>query len=204
MGEFVAMMAALMATGALAIDAMLPALPAIGDSLGIADENKRQLVISAYLLGFGVAQLFYGPIADRFGRKAILVASLLFYSLFAIAAGMAESFAGMLAARALMGAAASGGRTLVMSVVRDRFHGNAMAKVMSLVTIVFMLVPVLAPSFGQLVLLFASWRWIFYSLGIYAVIVLGWLALRFAGDAARGASPVFVLGEPRRMRRARR
>ena len=178
MAEFVAMMAALMATGALAIDAMLPALPAIGESLRIHDENSRQLVVSAYLLGFGVAQLFYGPLADRLGRKAILIISLGFYCVFAVAAGLSTSFAGMLAARAAMGAAASGGRTLVMSVVRDRFHGNAMARVMSLVSIVFMLVPVIAPSFGQLVLLFGNWRVIFFVLAGYSLLILTWLTLR--------------------------
>jgi MFS transporter, DHA1 family, multidrug resistance protein len=178
MREFVAMMAALMAANALAIDAMLPALPAIGEALGVADENSRQLVISAYLIGFGLAQLVYGPISDRLGRKTILAVSLGLYGLFALASGLAPSFGWLLAARAAQGAAAAGTRTLVVSIVRDRFSGSAMARAMSLVFIVFMIVPVLAPAFGQGVLLVASWRFIFIGLGLYGLAVLLWASLR--------------------------
>jgi DHA1 family bicyclomycin/chloramphenicol resistance-like MFS transporter len=178
MREFVALMAALMASNALAIDAMLPALPAIGESLDVKTENRRQLVISFYLFGFGAAQLFYGPLADRLGRRMILIISLGFYALFAIACGLAGSFSWLLAARALHGAAAAGTRTLVVSVVRDRFEGSTMARVMSLVFIVFMIIPVLAPAFGQAVLLVASWRFIFIGLGVYALAVLVWALVR--------------------------
>jgi MFS transporter, DHA1 family, multidrug resistance protein len=178
MREFVAMMAALMAANALAIDAMLPALPAIGEALGVLDDNRRQLVISAYLIGFGLAQLVYGPISDRLGRKTILVVSLGLYGLFALASGLATSFEALLAARAAQGAAAAGTRTLVVSIVRDRFSGSAMARVMSLVFIVFMIVPVLAPAFGQAVLAVAEWRAIFIGLGLYGLAVLAWAMLR--------------------------
>ena len=178
MREFVALMAALMASNALAIDAMLPALAAIGEDLGVGDENRRQLVISFYLIGFGAAQLVYGPLADRLGRRMILIISLGFYALFALACGLAGSFGWLLAARALQGAAAAGTRTLVVSVVRDRFEGSTMARVMSLVFIVFMIVPVLAPAFGQAVLLVASWRFIFIGLGVYGLAVLVWALIR--------------------------
>ena len=176
--EFVAMMAALMAVNALAIDAMLPALPSIGEALGVAEDNKRQLVITAYLLGFGMAQLLYGPISDRVGRKTILLVSLTFYGLTAIASGLATSFDALLVARALQGVSAAGTRVLVVSIVRDRYHGAAMARLMSLVFIVFMIVPVLAPAFGQAVLAVASWRFIFIGLGVYCVTVLLWAMLR--------------------------
>lgn len=178
MREFVALMAALMATNALAIDAMLPALPAIGAALDVAEENRRQLIITAYLLGFGGAQLFYGPLSDRLGRKAILTISLGFYAFFALLSGIAASFELLLGARVLQGMAAAGTRVLVVSIVRDRFHGAAMARVMSLVFIVFMIVPVLAPAFGQVVLLVAPWRFIFIGLGVYAAAVLVWALLR--------------------------
>ena len=178
MREFVAMMAALMASNAVSIDAMLPALPAIGETLGVADENRRQLVITFYLLGFGAAQLIYGPLADRFGRKPVLAASLACYAGFALLAGLAASFPLLLAARALQGAAASGTRVLVVSIIRDRFHGAAMARTMSFTFIVFMIVPVLAPTFGQAVLLAAGWRWIFLLLAVYGLAVLTWSALR--------------------------
>jgi DHA1 family bicyclomycin/chloramphenicol resistance-like MFS transporter len=178
MSEFVALMAALMASNALAIDAMLPALAAIGEDLGVEAENRRQLVISFYMIGFGAAQLIYGPLADRLGRRMILIISLGFYTLCAIACGLAGSFGWLLVARVLQGAAAAGTRTLVVSVVRDRFEGSTMARVMSLVFIVFMIIPVLAPAFGQAVLLFASWRFIFIGLGLYGLAVLAWALIR--------------------------
>ena len=196
MAEFVALMAALMAVNALAIDAMLPALPAIGDALAVAEENNRQLVISFYLFGFGAAQLIYGPISDRIGRKTILAVSLGFYALFGLVSGLASSFPLLLAARAAQGAAAAGTRTLVISIVRDRFAGAAMARVMSLVFIVFMIVPVLAPAFGQGVLLFASWRFIFIGLGLYGVAVLVWALLRLPethpAEKRRSLTPAMV------------
>ena len=176
--EFVALMAALMASNALAIDAMLPALPAIGDALSVSEDNRRQLVISFYLFGFGVAQLGYGPLSDRFGRKGLLIASLILYALFAILSGLAGSFTLLLAARAMQGVAAAGTRVLVMAIVRDRYHGSGMARIMSLVMIIFMIVPILAPAFGQGVLLLASWRHIFIGLGVYAAVLILWTALR--------------------------
>jgi DHA1 family bicyclomycin/chloramphenicol resistance-like MFS transporter len=120
LGEFIALMAALMASNALAIDAMLPALPAIGEALDVAEENRRQLVITAYLLGFGVAQLIWGPLSDRFGRKGLLAVSLSLYGVFAIVAGLASSFALLIGARAMQGAAAAATRVLVVAGVRDR------------------------------------------------------------------------------------
>ena len=176
--EFVALMAALMASNALAIDSMLPALPAIGDALGVAEENRRQLVITAYLLGFGVAQIAYGPLADRFGRKGLIVASMLLYAVFSAAAGLAGSFTLLLAARLLQGIAAAATRVLVVAVVRDRYQGPAMARIMSITMIVFMIVPVLAPTFGQGVLAFATWRHIFIVLAAYGGVLALWTLLR--------------------------
>jgi DHA1 family bicyclomycin/chloramphenicol resistance-like MFS transporter len=177
-GEFIALMAALMASNALAIDAMLPALPAIGEALGVGEENRRQLVITFYLLGFGVAQLGYGPLSDRFGRKGLLVGGLVFYGVFATAAGLAGSFTLLLAARAMQGVAAAATRVLVVSIVRDRYHGPAMARVMSLTMIVFMIVPILAPFFGQAVLAVSTWRHIFIGLGVYGAALAVWTLLR--------------------------
>ena len=176
--EFVVLMAALMAANALAIDAMLPALPAIGAALDVPEENRRQLVITAYLLGFGAAQIGYGPLADRFGRKRLLLASMLLYALFGALAGIAGSFALLLTARGLQGVAAAGTRVLVVAIVRDRFHGPAMAQILSLVMIVFMVVPVLAPAFGQGVLAIASWRHIFIALAAYGLILALWSGMR--------------------------
>ena len=176
--EFIALMAALMASNALAIDAMLPALPAIGDALGVAEDNRRQLVITAYLLGFGAAQLLWGPLADRFGRKRLLAGALILYGGFGLIAGMAASFTLLLAARTLQGVAAAASRVLVVAIVRDRYQGPAMARVMSLVMIVFMIVPVLAPAFGQGVLAIGTWRHIFIGLGVYGAMLAVWLLMR--------------------------
>ena len=178
MREFVALMAALMASNALAIDSMLPALPAIGDSLGVGEENRRQLVITSYLLGFGVAQLIYGPLSDRYGRKGLLVISLAFYGVFALLAGIASSFTLLLAARGMQGVAAAATRVLVVAVIRDRYQGSGMARIMSIVMIVFMIVPVLAPTFGQGVLAIATWRHIFIVLGVYGAVLALWILVR--------------------------
>jgi len=176
--EFVVLMAGLMALNALAIDAMVPALPAIGEALGAASDNQRQLVIAMYMLGFGTTQLVYGPLADRYGRRPVLVVSLVLYIACAIACAMAASFALLLAARAAQGAAAASTRVLVVSIIRDRFEGSAMARLMSLVFLVFLLIPMLAPVFGQLTLLVAPWRWIFLGLAIFAAAMLAWALIR--------------------------
>ena len=194
--EFVVLMAALMASNALAIDAMLPALPAIGEALAVDEENRRQLVITFYLLGFGGAQIVYGPLSDRFGRKGLLVGSMVLFALFSTLAGIAASFNLLLAARALQGIAAAGTRVLVVAIIRDRFHGSAMAQTMSLVMIVFIIIPVLAPSIGQLVLFLADWRHIFVGLAGYGIMLAVWSALRVPEtlheDARRALSVVSI------------
>ncbi|MGA9580604.1 MAG: multidrug effflux MFS transporter [Allosphingosinicella sp.] len=176
--EFVVLIAGLMSLNALAIDAMVPALPAIGEALNVADENSRQLVVSLYVLGFGFTQILYGPLSDRFGRKPVLIASLILYVGFALACWAAPSFTLLLAARMAQGGAAASTRVLVVSIVRDRFEGPQMARIMSLVFLVFLLVPMLAPLFGQLTLLVASWRAIFFGLALGGAIMLAWTVIR--------------------------
>ncbi len=172
------MLAGLMALNAFAIDAMIPALPAIGADLGVAEENRRQLVVIAYFFGFGSTQLIWGPLADRFGRKPILAAGILLYTLFGLLCGIAASFALLIASRVAMGASAAVTRVLVVAMVRDLFDGEAMARIMSLVFMVFMVVPVLAPSVGQAILLVAPWRAIFLVLAAYGLALLVWSWLR--------------------------
>jgi DHA1 family bicyclomycin/chloramphenicol resistance-like MFS transporter len=176
--QFVALIAALMAVNALAIDSMLPALPAIGRSLGIEDENQRQWIVTAYLLGFGAAQIVYGPLADRFGRKPVLLGGIAAYVAFSALAAFSTSFAMLLLARALMGVGAAATRVLAVSVVRDCYSGRDMARVMSLAFIVFLAVPILAPSIGQIIMLFGPWRWVFGGLGVFGAAVMAWTALR--------------------------
>ena len=176
--EFVALVAALMALGALGIDSMLPALPAIGDALGVGGENARQFVVTAFLLGFGVAQLVHGPLADRFGRRTLLIWALIAYAVANVAAALAGSFALLLVARVIGGAAIAATRVACVALVRDCYHGSAMARVMSITFIVFMIVPVLAPAFGQMVLLAGDWRLIFWTIAGVALAVLAWFAWR--------------------------
>ena len=176
--EMTALLAGLMALNAFAIDAMIPALPAIGRSLNVTQENHRQLVVVAYMMGFGSTQLLWGPLADRFGRKPILAAGVALYAAFAILCAIAGSFPLLIAGRVAMGASAAVTRVLVIAMVRDLFEAEAMARVMSLVFMVFMLVPVLAPSIGQAILLVAPWRAIFVLLAVYATVMLAWSHLR--------------------------
>ena len=176
--EFVLLIAAMMALGALGIDSMLPNLPAIGEALGVADENRRQLIITVYLLGFGVAQVVYGPIADRFGRRMVLFVGLAIYVAFSLIAALSRSFEVLLVARVLQGIGAAATRAIPVSIVRDRFSGRDMARVMSLSSMVFMAAPILAPTLGQAVLVLASWPWLFGLLAAFGASVLGWAAFR--------------------------
>jgi DHA1 family bicyclomycin/chloramphenicol resistance-like MFS transporter len=176
--EFVCLIAMFMALNALAIDSMLPALPNIGAALGVASENSRQWVITAYLLGFGGAQIIYGPLADRFGRKPVLMAGLIIYVVFAIACAFAPTFGLLIAARVATGIGAAATRVLAVSIVRDRFSGRTMARVMSLSFLVFLGVPILAPTVGQLILTVAPWPWVFGVLAVFGAVVLTWAAIR--------------------------
>ena len=139
-------------------DAMIPALPDIGAHLGVAEDNRRQLIIVVYMLGFGFGQLLWGPLADRFGRKPVLALGIGLYVIFGLVCAAAPTFDLLVAGRMLQGAAAAATRVLVVAMVRDLFQGEAMARVMSLVFMVFMLVPVLAPSIGQAILLAGPWQ----------------------------------------------
>jgi MFS transporter, DHA1 family, multidrug resistance protein len=178
-GEFVALIASMMALTALGIDSMLPALPAIGDSLGVTEPNHRQFVITAFLFGFAIAQLVYGPLSDRFGRRPVLGIALFSYGLTCALAAVSKSFELLLVSRFLMGTAAAGARVVTVALVRDCFAGRAMARVMSLAFIVFMAAPIFAPAFGQGILSAGgSWRMIFWGVGGVSLAVVAWFWLR--------------------------
>src|SRR5438270_11009997 len=176
--EMTFMLAGLMALNAFAIDSMIPALADIGRSLHVAHENDQQLVIIAYFLGFASTQLLWGPLADRYGRKPVLGVGVVLYGAFALLCATAASFPLLISERVAMGASAAVTRVLVVAMVRDLFEAEAMARVMSLVFMTFMLVPVLAPNIGQLILLFAPWRAIFIVIALYAAAMLSWSWLR--------------------------
>ena len=176
--ELVATVASLSALNALAIDIMLPALPQIGESFQLANDNDRQLVVVAYVALFGIAQLVYGPLADAFGRRSVLIYALGIYIAGSILCVVAPSFELFLAARAMQGVGAAATRVIATAVVRDLTEGRRMAQVMSMAMTVFMIVPIIAPGLGQLILFVAPWRWIFAALLIYALLVLTWTFLR--------------------------
>lgn len=173
-GEFVGLIASLIAVHALGIDVMLPALGLIGRDLGIAVENHQQLVIIVYIAGFGIGQLFWGPIVDRFGRRRILLGAMAVYAGMSFIAALAGSFELLLLARLFQGLSAASTRILSQSIIRDCYSGRQMARVSSSAFMIFLAVPILAPTLGQLILLVAPWHWIFYLLGAYSLGVAFW------------------------------
>ena len=176
--EFVALVAALMAVDALAIDIMLPALPNMGDALMVANANDRSLVLTAFLLGFGLPQLVFGPLTDRFGRRAPILIGLAMYAFTALSAPLAPSFAVLLGLKFVQGVAAASVRVAMLSTVRDRYSGTAMADIMSLVLAIFLLVPIFMPGVGQLILLVGSWQLVFVVMGLMAGVIALWTLVR--------------------------
>ena len=175
--EFLVLTAAIMACQAIAVDTMLPALPSIARDLGVTDPNNTQWVITTYIAGVGLGQLFWGILSDRFGRRRILLIGLALYVIAAAAVGVAGSFEALLAWRFAHGIAAAS-MVISRSIIRDLYGGRQMARVMSLTFIVFIMVPIIAPSLGQLVLLLAPWRALFHVFCGFAAAVLLWVYFR--------------------------
>ena len=177
-GEFVTLIALLMAVPALGIDIMLPVLPDIASAYAVASANDRQLVVTAYMLGFAAGQPFYGPMSDRFGRKPMMTLGLLVFAAGAAGALVAPDYTMLLAARVLQGLGAAAMRVITVTVVRDRFAGREMARVMSFIILVFILVPMLAPSLGGLIAHQGGWPWIFGFLLLSSAASLAWMLTR--------------------------
>jgi DHA1 family bicyclomycin/chloramphenicol resistance-like MFS transporter len=176
--EFVIIVSMMMSLTALSIDAMLPALPQIGNDLGVASPNDRQLVISIIFLGAALGQLFFGPLSDKTGRKPAMYGG---YSLFiagSLICVFSMSFPMMLSGRILQGVGLSAPRAVILALVRDRFEGRRMARVMSFASTVLILVPMIAPTIGQGILSIAGWRSVFGGLLLFALITVIWFALR--------------------------
>ena len=177
-GEFVILVSLMTSLAALATDAMLPSLPQIGSDLNVQNVNDRQLVVSVLFLGMAIGQLFFGPLSDKTGRKPAIYAGFALFIAGALLSGLAINFTMMLLGRLLQGAGISSPRAVTLALVRDRYAGRAMARVMSFVMTVFILVPMLAPTFGQAVLMFSGWRAIFLSFILMAIVIFIWFALR--------------------------
>ena len=176
--EFVLVIASIMALNPFAMDMMLPALPNIAATFHITVANRPQAVLSAFLIGFGVGQFIMGPLSDRFGRRPVLIDGMALYCIASVLAVTASSFEMLLLARVLQGIGTSATRVIATSIVRDCYAGRRMASVMSLAMMVFIAVPVIAPSIGQAVMLLTQWRGIFIVLMLYGVLALIWSALR--------------------------
>lgn len=171
-------MASMSALTALSIDAMLPALADIAHGLGAQGANDGQLVISAIFFGLSLGQIFYGPLSDSTGRKPAIYAGIAIYGIGCLLAIFAQNFQVMLIGRFLQGIGVAGPNSVAIALVRDQYAGRDMARVMSFVMTVFILIPIVAPLLGQGILLLAHWRGIFALYLILALLVGGWLALR--------------------------
>jgi MFS transporter, DHA1 family, multidrug resistance protein len=176
--EFVALMAAMQALNAAAIDTMLPALPSIGRDFAVAEDNRLQWIVTAYVMGTGCGQLIYGPLSDRYGRRPILLTAMCLYVVLSLLTSLAPDLHSLVALRVLQGFSVAATSVVSRSVVRDCYSGEAMARVLSMIFLVFLMVPIVAPSVGQLLLLFVSWRGVFGFLALFGVVVAVWAALR--------------------------
>lgn len=176
--EFIALIAMLFSTIALCIDAMLPAVPEIARELTPADPDRAGLVISSFVLGMGIGTFLAGPLADRFGRKAVILWGLGLLMAGSALAAWSWSLETLLAARLVMGIGAAAPRVASMALVRDMFSGRQMAQIVSFAMMVFMIVPAAAPAMGALVIAGFGWRGVFWTFVLFALVVGTWLILR--------------------------
>ena len=176
--EFILLVALLTAMVAMSIDTMLPAVGVMAQELGAAHPNDRQLIVLGFFAGMTFGTVVFGPASDSWGRKPTIYVGLGFFIAGALMCMLATSFPMLIAGRLLQGFGAASPRIVSIAMVRDGAGGAHMARIMSFVMSVFMLVPIVAPSVGQLVLYVASWRVLFAGLCVAAMIGAAWLALR--------------------------
>ncbi len=177
-GEFTLLVALMMSIVAISIDALLPALGFIGQEINLSHPNQIQYVISALFLGMALGQLVCGPLSDATGRKKVLYGGIALFFCGSAICFFATSIEGLLIGRFVQGLGVAGPYVSAISIVRDKYAGNEMARIMSLVMMIFIMVPALAPSLGQAVLLISSWRYIFVLYIVYALIIGVWIFWR--------------------------
>ncbi|MEM9425503.1 MAG: multidrug effflux MFS transporter [Pseudomonadota bacterium] len=176
--ELVSLLAMLSATVAFSLDAMLPALPQIGEALSPDAPNRAQLVVGSFVLGLGLGTFFTGALSDAFGRRPVAVAGALVYCIAALVAAFSPNLETLLIARFIQGLGAAGPRITAMAIARDLFSGRRMAQVISYVIFVFTLTPIFAPSIGWAIAQVFGWRGIFASFAVFSVISMAWLLIR--------------------------
>ncbi|EJF81778.1 multidrug effflux MFS transporter [Bartonella doshiae] len=176
--EFVILIGALMAVNSIAIDIILPAMPNILSDLNVINENDQHYIISGYLISYGITQIFFGPISDRYGRRKLILLGLAFYSFAAISCAFVSNFSLLLLLRILQGIGGAAMRVLTVSVVRDLYSGRKMAEVMSIVMMVFLIAPMIGPAAGQMILLFGYWQLIFVFMALIGFGLMIWIQLR--------------------------
>lgn len=176
--EIASLVALLTSLVAISIDAMLPALPEIGRTFNVIEQNDTQLVVGLFLLGNTFGQLLFGPLSDAFGRKPIVVIALILFLIGCVLSVTADSFVTLLFGRILQGVGASGPRTVSVSMVRDLYSGRSMARIMSIAMTIFIIVPIIAPALGQVIMFLAGWRYIFGVFIGVGMLGLVWVLIR--------------------------
>jgi DHA1 family bicyclomycin/chloramphenicol resistance-like MFS transporter len=178
MRETIALFGVLFATIAFSIDAMLPALTVIGEALSPEDVNRAQLVVTSFVLGMGIGTFFAGPLSDAFGRKPVILGGIALYIAAALWAALSSDLTPLLAARFVQGLGAACPRVVTLAMVRDMYAGRDMARVMSFIMMVFILIPAVAPSIGAVLIWGFGWRSVFLAFVAFGLISGTWLALR--------------------------
>lgn len=176
--EFIGLIAMMFATIAFSIDAMLPALPEIAAELSLELAHRAPLILTAFVLGMGLGTFFSGPLSDAYGRRNVVFGGAALYALSAFVAWMSNSLELMLVARLFQGLGASGPRVVAVAIIRDLYAGREMARIMSIVMMVFALVPALAPMLGAGIILAAGWRAIFVAFIVFSLLTVIWMGLR--------------------------
>ena len=176
--EYIVLVAFLISIGAMGTDLMLPALDVIGLELGAPNENDVHLIVTAFFLGMAAGQLIVGPLSDTFGRKPVIHIGYALFVVGCLLSMFTESWTMMLMGRILQGVGAAAPRVVTVALVRDEFEGRAMARILSVVMAVFIIIPIIAPAVGQGLIYVGGWEATFAALSLLAVVVSLWLHVR--------------------------